>query len=118
MCSSEWIYSKSRQSTPFCESCYINQHNCVIEYHNIQDQAKKDIHNGNIYDGIQKLKITISLRNKVMNEFFENHTNNSHIRFANEFLPNLINMLNGVRNRESAINIWNNEFNKLPNYNI
>ena len=93
ICKSEWIYSKARTSTPFCITCYNNQHNYVIEYHSLQDQAKEDIYNGKIYDAIDKLKMNISLRNKLMNEFFENKNNYGHIQFANEFLPNLINLL-------------------------
>ncbi len=106
-CESDWIF---KTNPAMCQECYNSQHESVIEYHKLQDEAQKLINKGYIDKAISKLEEVIRLRKKHANKWFRGG-DESHNRFANQFLPNLINLIRN--NPKNAINIWNDEFAKL-----
>jgi len=113
ICGSEWIYKAPKGINTLCEECYKKMQNDTIYYHKLQDEAYTDILNGKLNNSIIKLKEVIRLRNDI-SKYLNNTLNTGHTRFANEFLPNLINeLLKTKTNNKNPINVWNYEFSKL-----
>jgi hypothetical protein len=106
-CPSDWIY---KLNPAMCQECYEKQNKSVLEYHKLQDEAKELIHNKKIGEGIEKLQQVINLRNEHADKWFKGG-DESHNRFANEFLPDLIKKINSKPNEASEI--WDKEFAKL-----
>jgi hypothetical protein len=106
-CKCDWIYKKNPST---CEDCYNTQHKLVEDYHKLQDEAYKLIETNNINNAILKLKEVIKLRNEHAMNWFKGG-DESHNRFSNEFLPNLIKLIES--DKTNAKNIWDAEFAKL-----
>lgn len=110
ICGCEWIYKAPKGIHHLCEVCYNNMNKEVVEYHNIQNEAHKNVIDGNIKKAISLLHLVQEKRNQIR-KYFNNTLNHGHYWFANDFIPTLINNLSNKKN--SPIAIWNSSFASL-----
>ena len=117
ICDSDWLYKAPKGIHTLCEDCYGNMNKDVKAYHTLQEEAHKDVKNGNIDKAIKKLELVKEKRNQ-LSKYFKNTLNTGHSRFANEFIPNLISKLSQIKSgkKGSAIDVWDAEFTKLAEY--
>lgn len=111
ICMSEWIFKAPKGIHHLCADCYDAMNKEVIEYHIIQKEAHANVIYGNVQNTIRLLRLVQEKRNH-LNKYFNNTLNESHHRFANEFIPALIANLS----KDSIINpitVWDSAFNAL-----
>jgi GH24 family phage-related lysozyme (muramidase) len=114
ICNSDWLYKAPKGIHTLCQECYGDMNKDVVAYHTLQEDAHKDVQKGNIEKAIQKLK-QVQVKRNELSKYFKNTLNTGHSRFANEFIPNLMNKLEHAKKQE-ATKIWDEEFKKLAEY--
>ena len=106
VCGSEWLYKAPKDIDNLCEVCYTKLHQATTEYHALQDDAYEDLLNGDIKSAIASLRLVQVKRNET-SKYFRNYLNDGHYRFANEFIPALINQLVGCQyNQANPVDVW------------